>query len=63
MESKQRDPTDAWKEISKTQKVIKINVKTPTTDRLPGKLRVVCMSDTHSLTSNIRFEIPDGGKL
>ena len=41
MESRYKDPTEAWKEISKTQKVIKINVKTPTTERANGKLRVI----------------------
>ncbi|XP_014261829.1 metallophosphoesterase domain-containing protein 1 isoform X2 [Cimex lectularius] len=54
------DPNKAWKELSLTQKVIKINV--PPVPKKPSgnKLRIVCMSDTHSLTSHIRFKIPDG---
>lgn len=53
-------PTAAWKEISKTQKVIKINVKIPQKPVEETKLRFVCMSDTHSLVRNIMFDIPDG---
>ncbi|XP_066250499.1 metallophosphoesterase domain-containing protein 1 [Euwallacea similis] len=53
-------PTAAWKEISKTQKIIKINVKIPQKPADEKKLRFVCMSDTHSLVRNIMFDIPDG---
>ncbi|KAL1517795.1 hypothetical protein ABEB36_001519 [Hypothenemus hampei] len=53
-------PTAAWKEISQTQKVIKINVKIPQKPVEDTKLRFVCMSDTHSLVRNIIFEIPYG---
>lgn len=54
------NPSAAWKEISKTQKYIKINVKCPNIPVADDKVRIVCMSDTHSLTSHIKFEIPDG---
>ncbi|XP_055625098.1 UPF0046 protein C25E10.12 [Toxorhynchites rutilus septentrionalis] len=54
------DPTLAWKGISKSQRVIKINTKPPNTDIPSNKVRVVCMSDTHSLTHHIKFDIPDG---
>lgn len=54
------NPTHAWKEISRTQKVIKVNAKPPTSRVSDDKLRIVCMSDTHSLTNHIKFEIPDG---
>ncbi|XP_026470380.1 metallophosphoesterase domain-containing protein 1-like [Ctenocephalides felis] len=53
-------PTEAWKEISKTQRVIKIAVKPPKTEVAPNKVRVVCMSDTHSLTPYIKFDVPPG---
>ncbi|XP_066154936.1 UPF0046 protein T07D4.2 isoform X2 [Euwallacea fornicatus] len=53
-------PTAAWREISKTQKIIKINVKIPQKPVDEKKLRFVCMSDTHSLVRNIMFDIPDG---
>ncbi|KAK9892537.1 hypothetical protein WA026_020520 [Henosepilachna vigintioctopunctata] len=53
-------PTEAWKEISNTQKVIKVNVKTPTKPVESDKVRFVCMSDTHSLMRNIMFEVPPG---
>ncbi|XP_039289427.1 UPF0046 protein C25E10.12 [Nilaparvata lugens] len=54
------NPTDAWKELSKTQKVYKINVSTPKKSVASDKVRVVCMSDTHSLTPHIKFDIPEG---
>lgn len=54
------DPTAAWQEISKSQKVFKINVPIPKNNVPSDMVRVVCMSDTHSLTSHIKFEIPDG---
>lgn len=54
------DPTSAWKEISKSQRVIKINARAPNSEVASNKVRVVCMSDTHSLTHHIKFEVPDG---
>ncbi|XP_058793262.1 metallophosphoesterase domain-containing protein 1 isoform X2 [Phymastichus coffea] len=55
-----QDPTTAWQELAKQQKFIKINAKIPTTPASKDKLRIVCMSDTHSLTQYIKFNIPDG---
>ncbi|XP_011703889.1 PREDICTED: UPF0046 protein C25E10.12 isoform X4 [Wasmannia auropunctata] len=54
------DPTAAWRELSQHQKVVKINTKLPTTEAPSDKLRVVCMSDTHSLTPFIKFDVPAG---
>jgi hypothetical protein len=54
------NPTAAWKEISKNQKIIKLNVKIPSKPVEPNKVRFVCMSDTHSLMRNIVFDVPDG---
>lgn len=55
------DPTKAWEEISKSQRVIKIAYKPPKNENTdPNKVRIVCMSDTHSLTKHIKFDIPDG---
>lgn len=54
------NPTEAWKELSKTQRVIKITVKPPNPEIPENKVRIVCMSDTHSLTPHIKFDIPDG---
>lgn len=54
------DPTAAWKEISKTQRIIKVTMKPPNTTIPFNKVRIVCMSDTHSLTPYLKFEIPDG---
>lgn len=54
------DPTAAWREIVKTQRVIKITMKPPGSEIPGNKVRVVCMSDTHSLTPHIKFDIPDG---
>ncbi|XKL69228.1 hypothetical protein PGB90_006997 [Kerria lacca] len=55
-----QNPTAAWKELSKTQKVIKINVSNAKNDVLENMVRFVCMSDTHSLTSHLKFDIPNG---
>ncbi|KAG7161900.1 UPF0046 protein C25E10.12-like [Homarus americanus] len=54
------NPTEAWEQIRPNQRVIKLNVKTPTTPPNENMLRFVCMSDTHCLTSHLQFEIPDG---
>lgn len=56
------DPTAAWKAISteKTQRVIKIAMRSPNAEIPDNKVRIVCMSDTHSLTPYIKFDIPDG---
>ncbi|GJQ84226.1 hypothetical protein Trydic_g2894 [Trypoxylus dichotomus] len=54
------DPTEAWSEIQRGQKVIKLKVKTPTKPPSNNQVRFVCMSDTHSLVHNIKFNIPDG---
>lgn len=54
------DPTAAWREMCKTQRVIKITMKPPNPEVPKNKVRVVCMSDTHSLTPHIKFDIPDG---
>lgn len=55
-----QNPTQAWNEISKTQRLIKILPKIPKNDPQPGKIRIVCMSDTHSLTNHIKFPITPG---
>lgn len=54
------DPTEAWKAIFQHQRTIKVNVKIPTKPVDKNKVRFVCMSDTHSLIHNIKFDIPDG---
>lgn len=56
-----QNPTKAWEEISKTQRVIKIAYKPPKTENNDlNKARIVVMSDTHSLTRHLKFDIPDG---
>ncbi|XP_025832263.1 UPF0046 protein C25E10.12 [Agrilus planipennis] len=54
------NPSAAWRELSQEQKVFKLNVKPPSKPVEPNKVRFVCMSDTHSLTHYIKFDIPDG---
>lgn len=55
------NPTKAWKEISKSQRVIKIAYKSPKSENKdPNKIRIVTMSDTHSLTKHLKFDVPDG---
>lgn len=55
------NPAKAWEEISKTQRVIKIAYKPPkSANKDPNKIRIVAMSDTHSLTRHLKFDVPDG---
>ncbi|KAK4309551.1 hypothetical protein Pmani_018814 [Petrolisthes manimaculis] len=54
------NPTQAWEELKISQRIIKLNVKTPTTPPQENMLRFVCMSDTHCLTSHLQLEIPEG---
>uniref|UniRef100_A0A023F627 Putative metallophosphoesterase domain-containing protein 1-like isoform 1 n=1 Tax=Triatoma infestans TaxID=30076 RepID=A0A023F627_TRIIF len=54
------NPTRAWRELSATQKVMKITVPTLPKSLSNDKIRIVCMSDTHSLTPHIKFNIPNG---
>lgn len=55
-----KEPTLAWNSMCKQQKVIKLNVTQPSTPAASSMLRFVCMSDTHSLTSRLQIDIPDG---
>ncbi|XP_039287782.1 UPF0046 protein C25E10.12 [Nilaparvata lugens] len=54
------DPCEVWMEIFESQTFINVEFEIPEEcDR--GKVRIVCMSDTHSKTSKFHFnEIPDG---
>lgn len=55
------NPTKAWEEISKSQRVIKIKYKPPKLENKDSnKIRIVAMSDTHALTKHLKFEVPDG---
>lgn len=56
------DPTAAWQALCKEnkQRVIKIATRPLNTEIPDNKVRIVCMSDTHSLTHYIKFDIPDG---
>lgn len=54
------DPTAAWLEIGKSQRVVKVIPKPPASETPENKVRIVCMSDTHSLTPYIKFDIPNG---
>lgn len=55
-----KNPDAAYKQICQREKFIKLKVDSPNKPCPTNKARVVCMSDTHSLTSHIKFEIPDG---
>jgi len=54
------DPTTAWNQIQNTQKVKKIQPPKPKGPVGNNKVRVVCMSDTHSKTHLMKYEIPFG---
>ena len=53
-------PTDYWRMWKRTANVMRLQVRHPSTPPPEDKLRFVCMSDTHSLTSHINNPIPDG---
>ena len=53
-------PSHAWDAMRDTQKVVKLNVSAPSSPAESNMLRFVCMSDTHSLTSRLRVEVPEG---
>lgn len=55
-----QNPTAAWEDLKKTQRVIKITMKPPKNDIPQDKVRVVAISDTHSLQSGMRYDIPNG---
>ncbi|XP_050423284.1 UPF0046 protein C25E10.12 [Adelges cooleyi] len=54
------NPTKAWESLKKTQKCMKIQPPVPKGPVGNNKVRVVCMSDTHSKTSLLKFDIPFG---
>jgi len=53
-------PTEFWRKWKDTANVMRLKVKPPSSEVTPEKVRFVCMSDTHSLTSHIKQKIPDG---
>jgi len=53
-------PTDFWRNWKRTANVMRLQVRQPSTPPSEDKLRFVCMSDTHSLTSHLKNPIPDG---
>jgi len=53
-------PTEYWKRWKETANVMRLKVKHPSNPVEPDKVRFVCMSDTHSLTSHLKQHIPDG---
>lgn len=55
-----QNPTAAWEDLKKTQRVIKITMKPPKNEIPEDKVRVICMSDTHSLQNGMKHDIPDG---
>lgn len=56
-------PTAVWDQLSKTQKSTPLPIQNPSKPVEPGKVRIVCMSDTHSLTNCFKFDVPYGDIL
>jgi len=54
------NPTDFWRIWKDTANVMRLKVKNPTSATPDNKVRFVCMSDTHSLTSHLKQSIPEG---
>lgn len=57
-------PTEAWEELKESESnaphVMRFKVKPPSGPVQGDKVRVVCMSDTHSLTCHLKRTIPAG---
>ncbi|XP_077302197.1 metallophosphoesterase domain-containing protein 1 isoform X2 [Arctopsyche grandis] len=53
-------PCLAWRDLSASQRVIRVAVAPPVGPAPPGAARVVCMSDTHALTPHLRLSVPPG---
>lgn len=53
-------PTEFWSTWTKTARVMRLQVKHPEEPPVENKLRFVCMSDTHSLTSHLKQKVPRG---
>lgn len=54
-----KKPTEAWEQIKNTPgplqpHVMRFKVKPPASPSTPEKIRFVCISDTHSLTSHLK---------
>ena len=54
-----KNPTEAWEKIKNTTGplqplVMRFKVKPPNTPTTEDKVRFVCISDTHSLTSHLK---------
>ena len=52
-------PTEAWEILKNTPgplqpQVMRFKVKPPSKPTTPDKIRFVCISDTHSLTSHLK---------
>jgi len=54
------NPTDAWDRLKLTNRVENVTPMTLGTPIPPDKVRFVCLSDTHTLTSKITLPIPEG---
>lgn len=54
------NPTAAWQEMKKTQRVIKISMKPPNDEIPKNKMRIVALADTHSLHNSMKYDIPNG---
>jgi len=60
------DPTAAWKLLSKSIAIREVDIKDAillTTASSTNKLRIVCVSDTHGKTDEMKVEIPFGDVL
>lgn len=53
-------PTDFWNLEKEKRTVMRLKVRTPKEPKKNDKIRVVCLSDTHSLTSHMKRPIPTG---
>lgn len=59
-------PTEAWEQMKNERTrgaIMRFKTKNPKEPAPPNKARVVCLSDTHSMTSHIRKSLPDGDIL
>ena len=57
------DPTAFWSKRVTSSTVMRFKTKNPKEPAPDDKLRIVCISDTHSMTSHMSKGVPDGDVL
>jgi len=62
-DSQSDNPTEFWAERVGSATVMRFKTRNPKDPAPAGKARIVCISDTHSMTSHMNRSVPDGDVL